>query len=241
MAIYTTITTHQQQRLADERRQFELQQAAELYQQSLYDDFIDDMYQLHKDGELNDTHNPWAFANARYRVLHRRIDVLRKAQVLQFLKEKQLIGRNHCQTGCEQKKLNDIIRLNTLNFDGIQLSSDTGMLNQLDIKCVLFDHLSLGNARFTNVDLSGAVFDGSILNGVKFIGSTLACVKFDGTKLDGADFGDSNLDGAIFINVNMSTVKLSKKQLQMVTILNTILPNPTTVGQSTIKSTTGII
>ncbi|CAF1398344.1 unnamed protein product [Didymodactylos carnosus] len=63
--IYTTITRDQQTQAAKERSQFDLKQAAELQQQQIYNRFIDDIYTLHRDGELNDTAKPRAFANAR--------------------------------------------------------------------------------------------------------------------------------------------------------------------------------
>jgi hypothetical protein len=105
IGIYTAVSNTQmqksakfavdeQERIASERRVFDLKQAGELYQQQLYKIFLDDIYTLHKDGELNNSANPWAFANARYRAGHRLWDTNIKAQVLQFLKEKQLIGRS---------------------------------------------------------------------------------------------------------------------------------------------------
>ncbi|CAF4644887.1 unnamed protein product, partial [Rotaria magnacalcarata] len=71
IGIYTGIATYQQIKAADERRDFDFKQATELQRQHLYNNFINDIYQLHKDDELNDTRSPWAFANARFRVLHR--------------------------------------------------------------------------------------------------------------------------------------------------------------------------
>jgi uncharacterized protein YjbI with pentapeptide repeats len=250
IGIYTVVTTDQQtkaaklvaneqQRFADERRQFDFKQAAESQQQHLYNNFIDDIYQLHRDGELNDSQNPWAFANARFRALHRQLDGLRKAYVLQFLKEKQLIGRNPCQTGCEQRQLDDIIRLNELNFDGLKLLSENGKLNRLNFKCVEFDHVSLVNATITNVDLSGAIFHSSQLNGVNFTGSSLACATFNGTLLNGTNFGDSNLEGATFINVDRSTVILTAEQLRQSTFLNTIMSNGTILNKTSTTSTAG--
>ncbi|CAF4698321.1 unnamed protein product, partial [Didymodactylos carnosus] len=110
---------------AEERRQFDLKQATELQQQQIYNDFIDNIYTLHRDDELNETSEPWAFANARYRAAHRQWDAVRKAHALQFLKEKGLIGRDQCTTGWEVKQLVDIIRLNELDLDNVQLISQT--------------------------------------------------------------------------------------------------------------------
>ena len=167
IGIYTGVTTNQQMKTAkleaDERQRI----AHESFQQSIYNDFIDNIYQLHKDGELNDSHSPWAFANARYRAVHRQLDKVQKAHILQFLKEKELIGRDESITGCEKEQPKDIIRLNALNFDYLQLFSETGTLNQLNLKCVELDRVSLVGAILTNVDLSGVSFEGSNLNGAR--------------------------------------------------------------------------
>ena len=238
IAIYTGLLTYQQTKAADERRDFDLKQAKELQQQHLFNNFIGDMYQLHKDDELNDTKKPWAFTNVRFRALHRQIDELRKMYVLKFLKEKELIGRNQCETGCEKRLLNDIIRLSELNFAGVRLSSETGILNKLNFKCIEFDHVSLAGAIFENVDLSGAVFDYSQLNGVQFEHSSFACATFDGTHLKDTDFGDSNLDSALFANVDLSATKLTAHQLQQATFINTRMPNGTMSNESTAVSST---
>ncbi|CAF3096719.1 unnamed protein product [Rotaria socialis] len=227
IGIYTGIATYQQIKAADERRDFDFKQATELQRQHLYNNFINDIYQLHKDDELNHTRSPWAFANARFRVLHRQIDALRKAYILKFLKEKELIGRGQCGNGCEPRLLDDIIRLNELNFDGVQLSSETGTLNKLKFQCVKFDHASLIGATFANVDLSGTAFDHSQLNGVQFNNSLLACATFNGSHLNGTDFADSNLESAVFANVNLSTAKLTPHQLRQAKFLNVTMPNGT--------------
>ena len=239
IGIYTAVTTNQQMKTAkleaDERQRI----AHESFQQSIYNGFIDNIYQLHKDGELNDSYSPWAFANARYRAVHRQLDTVRKAHVLQFLKEKELIGRDECITGCEEKQLKDIIRLNALSFDYLQLFSETGTLNQLNFKCIELDRVSLVNAIITNVDLSGVSFKGSNLNGAQFIGSTLNCAKFNGTQMDGTDLRKSNFTQAEFINVDLSTAKLTREQIEQSTFINVTMPNGTVLTQSVTASTKG--
>ena len=239
IGIYTGVTNNQQATVAKLTADRQQHIADESQQQQLYNDFIDDMYQLDKDGELNESRNPWAFANARYRAVHRQLDGIRKAYVLQFLKEKELIGRNQCQTGCEQKALEDIIRLSRLNFDHLQLFSETGKLDQMNLKCAAFDRVSLIGAMITNVDLSGTTFQGSNLSGTKFTGSSLACAMFNGTQMDGIDFGDANLAGATFINVDLSKVKMTPEQRQQSTFINQTTPTGTVFAESTTRFTQG--
>ncbi|CAF4199628.1 unnamed protein product, partial [Adineta steineri] len=236
LAIYTTIGSQQQKREAEKTRQFDLEQAEKirqfdleqvekLRQRTLYDDFINNIFKLDNYGYLKERKNPWAFANAYYRAAHRQWDTIRKADVIQFLKEKQLIGRNNCSNGCRTTELDDIIRLNELNFDNVHLTSETGVLNKLNLQCVSFDQVSMSNATFTFASLNGVSFDGGRLDKVKFDGSSLLCASFNGVNLSGADFGNSNLAGAHFSNSDMSGVKISEDQINQASFHNVIMPN----------------
>ena len=224
LAIYTSTTHSQQRDEAEKARNFDFKQAAEARQQTLYDTFLNDIYELDKNGYLAENKTPWAFANAYYRAAHRQWDVLRKGDILQFLKEQQLIGRSNCTTECRQTHLQDIIRLNELSFDNVRLSSQTGVLYALKLECVTFDQVSLANAQFSFVNLHGASFDGGRLNNAIFEGSSLKCVSFIGVDLHGVDFGDSNLTGVLFSNVDLSNTKLTQEQLEQAIFHNTTLP-----------------
>ncbi|CAF1244369.1 unnamed protein product [Didymodactylos carnosus] len=232
-AAYTIVTNEQKSKTAEQRRQFDLRQAEELKQQKLYNKFINDTYTLHRDGELDEQAKPWAFANTRYRSAHLQWDSLRKTDVLHFLKDRELIGRNKCHTGCEVKLLEDIIYLSELSFDNIHLRSDTGSLVQLNLKCVRFQQVSLTNATFSYVNLNGVSFDQSRLNGGKFQDSSLVCGTFHSTELRGTDFDNSDLQGAVFINVDLTKAKLTEKQTNEATFYNTTMPNGTLISQST--------
>ncbi|CAF3906819.1 unnamed protein product [Adineta steineri] len=215
LAIYTSISSEQQKQQAEKKQQFDFEQSRELRQQSLYDGFLNNIYKLDKDGYLNDTKNPWAFANAYYRAAHRQWDTIRKADVIQFLKEKQLIGRNNCSNGCRTTKLDDIIRLNELSFDNVRLTSETGVLNKLNLQCISFDQISMSNGEFSSVNLNGASFDGARLDKVKFDGSSLLCVSFNGANLAGAHFSNSDLSGA----------KITEDQINQASFHNVTMPN----------------
>ncbi|CAF4196874.1 unnamed protein product, partial [Adineta steineri] len=215
LAIYTSISSEQQKQRAEKKQQFDFEQSRELRQQSIYDGFLNNIYKLDKDGYLNDTKNPWAFANAYYRAAHRQWDAIRKADVIQFLKEKQLIGRNNCSNGCRTTKLDDIIRLNELSFDKVHLASETGVLNKLNLQCVSFDQISMSNAEFSSVNLNGVSFDGARLDNAKFDGSSLVCVSFHGANLIGAHFSNSDMTGAI----------ITEDQIKQASFHNVTMPN----------------
>ncbi|CAF4086452.1 unnamed protein product [Adineta steineri] len=215
LAIYTSIGSEQQKRQAEKKQQFDFAQSRELRQQTLYDGFLNNIYKLDKDGYLNDTKNPWAFANAYYRAAHRQWDTIRKADIIQFLKEKQLIGRNNCTNGCKTTKLDDIIRLNELNFDKVHLVSETGILNKLNLQCTSFDQVSMSNGEFISVNLNGASFDGARLDNVKFVDSSLLCASFIGANLTGAHFSNSDLSGA----------KITEDQIKQAYFYNVTMPD----------------
>lgn len=231
IGIYTAVTNEQIEKSAKlaaaEQRAFDLKQAAAVYQQKLYKDFVDAVYILHKDGELNDSVDPWVFANARYRAVNHEFDVIRKADVLQFLKEKKMIGRRACLNGCEPKNVEDIIRLNGLNFDNLNLSSETDNLYQLNFSCIQFDQVSMRNVKFSHVNLNGVTFTDSRLGGVQFEDSSLNCSSFNNTELIGVDFGKSTLNGARFNNANLFKAKLTPNQIEQAHFGNVKMPNGT--------------
>ncbi|CAF4012557.1 unnamed protein product [Rotaria sordida] len=241
LGVYTAITTAQEEKVADERRQFDLEQAAEYRQQAIYDKFLDDIFKLEKGGYFNEEKNPWAFANARFRAAHRQWDAIRKADTLQFLKENQLIGRTLGIKNRAVNKVDDIIRLNDLNFDNISLTSPTGSLNQLNLEYVVFDQVSMINARFSFVNLRETSFSYSRLNNVKFSDSSLAYASFNSTELDGTDFGNTNMIGVKFSNIDLCTTTLTEIQLQQIVFTNSILPNSTIGGQEKTTSTPSMI
>ncbi|CAF1258008.1 unnamed protein product [Adineta steineri] len=225
LAIYTAVGFQQQKQEAEKTRQFDLEQSAQLRQQTLYDEFINNIFKLDNYGYLKERKNPWAFANAYYRAAHRQWDTIRKADVIQFFKEKQLIGRNNCTNGCRTTNLDDIIRLNELNFDNVHLASETGVLNKLNLQCVSFDQVSMSNAIFSFASLNGVSFDGARLDNVKFDGSSLLCASFNGVNLAGVDFGNSDLTGAQFSNSDLSGAKMTEDQINQATFHNVIMPN----------------
>lgn len=228
LAIFTVISSSQDARDADQKRQFDLELAEKLRQQHIYDQFLSDFYMMNKDGQLNGNVGPWAFANARYRAANQQWESVWKGYSLQFLKEKQLIGRR-----CNGEE--DIIRLNKMNFQQIQLTSLDGNLYLLDMMCVAFDQVSMIGATVANTNLDGASFDSSSLNGVVFQDSSLIGVSFNGTQLDGTDFGTSNLQGASFIDVDLSKTKLTWEQIQQASFINSTMPNGTRSGKSLIE------
>ena len=237
LGIYTAITYQQEQGQQQKTEELSIKQTIESRQDAIYDQFLNNVYNLDKDGYLNESKDPWAFANAYYRAAHRQLDPVRKGDVLQFLKEKQLIGRNNCTSGCQSKQLKDIIRLNELNFDNVYLSSQTGTLNRLNLDCVSFDQVSMNNATFSFANLNGVSFDQGRLNNVNFGNSSMVCASFNGTDLEGVDFGNSDLTGAQFINVDLSKTTLTEKQKEQANIHSKITTKTSTIS-STISTRT---
>ena len=239
LGIYTAISSEQQRDQAERTREFDLKQAAEVRQHQLYDKFLTDMYTLEKDGYLDDDDYPWIYANAYHRAAHRQWDAIRKGDVLQFLKERKLIG-NTRSIGMDSfaKQSKDIIQLNRLNFDQICLKSQTNSLNSLDMTSILFDEVSMMNSRFLFVNLDQTSFNHARVNQTIFDSSTLISAVFDGTELYQTDFRRSDLSGTRFINVDLTTAKLTAEQLRQAIFINTRLPNGTFIRSTTTTTTT---
>lgn len=225
LGIYTAINAERSEQLAEQKRLFDFQQAAEIRQQKLFDKFLDNIYNLDKDGYLDKDKTPWALANAYFRAAHRQWDTLRKADVLRFLMEKRLIGRQIKIETVRSQQFTDIIRLNQLNFDHVNITSQTDSLNQLNLKNVDFDQVSLNYASFSFADFDFTSFTGARFNVAKFRNSSLTYALFKRTQLKLTDFGNANLTGAQFIDVDLSTAKMTEDQIGQLVCSNATLPN----------------
>jgi uncharacterized protein YjbI with pentapeptide repeats len=235
ICIYTAVDSQQQSREAEQKRQFDLQQNENRRQQDIYDKFIEDMYTFDRNGHLNDSAKPWAFANSRYWSAHRQWTSQLKVDALIFLKRRSLIGRQ-CRTNDDQIiTFEDIIKLNELNFDYIHLKSQTNGLVLLNMTCVHFDQISLIGSLFQLTNIDGATFEGSCLNDATFEDSSLVGVIFKGTQLRGTNFGTSNLQDAQFIDVDLTDTKLTEKQLQQASFVNSKMPDETESNGTTRK------
>ena len=234
LGVYTAITYQQEYETVRKTQELKMKQAIEARQATIFDLFLDNIFKLEKNGYLTENRGPtWAFANAYYRAAHRQLDHERKADVIQFLKEKELIGRRNVTTPCGSKIQLDIIRLNELDFDKVYFRSDTGTLNQLNLTWVSFDDVSMSSAMFPNSNLNGVSFDRGRLNNVSFGSSSLVCASFNGTDLRGVDFGNADLTNAIFWNVDLSTAILTDEQILQAYFWNVIMPNGTIIKQTT--------
>lgn len=233
LAVYTSINTQREQEETEKSWRLEINRQSDARRQLVFEMFINNIYKLDKDGYISDEKSPWAFANAFYRAAHRQLDPMRKGDLLQFLKERKLIGRQNCTDECQKKIQPDIIRLIALNFDDIQLISQTGLPGSINLDCILLEQVSMNNAAFSSVNMNGAVFEGGVLASVVFDNVNLACTVFDGTNLTGVDFGNSNLSGVVFSNVDLSGAKLTEEQQQQATFHNSRLPDGRLSGTST--------
>lgn len=212
----------------------ERKRITESRQQQIFDQLLDYIYQLHVDEELNQSAEPWAFANARYRSAHRQWDVDRKQQSIQFLKEKRLIGREYMYTDQGAMKIGcsrDIIQLKHLNFDGVKFESSAKHVYKLNLTCIHFDQVSLVNALFSASDLDYALFYQSLLSGSVFSKTSLNNSVFYQCKLDYVDFTTAEITGALFIGVNLSNVRLTPEQLNQILLYNVTTPDGNFVQQ----------
>lgn len=237
ICIYTAIDNKQKFTEAGRRRQFDLEQSEKLRQQEVYDKFIEDFYKLDKDGQLNDSAKPWAFANARYWSANRQLNPPLKVDALVFFKQKGLIGRRCRHNDNRLQVLEDVIKLNGLNFDHVQFKSPTNGLVPLDMTCVNFDQVSLSGSVFGSTNLNEATFEGSRLTGATFHDSSLVGTVFNRTEVDGVNFGNADLQNTQFIGVDLSKTLITEEQLAKATLNNSTLSNGVELADSSAKPT----
>ncbi len=122
------------------------------------------------------------------------MDADRKAQVLQFIYEADLINKE-----------NPII-----NLLGIDLS-DSNLMNAslLDVKIVGsdFTNANLENAKLMNSNFAGSIFNKSILKNAKLTDVNFEQAVFTQIDFIKADFEKANVLAAIFDNVDLSSAQ----------------------------------
>ncbi|CAF0724623.1 unnamed protein product [Adineta steineri] len=219
LAIYTAIGSQQQKREAEKTRQFDLEQSRELRQQTLYDEFINNIFKLDNYGYLKERKNPWAFANAYYRAAHRQWDTIHFDNV-----------HLASQTGTLHQ-----LNLQCVSFDQVSMSN------------AVFSFASLNGVSFDGARLGNVKFDGSSLLCTSFNGTNLTGAHFSNSDMTGAKITEDQIKHAYFYNVIMPNGKKSeitsstttKKPITQTTTTTTIIK--TKMSTTSLPSSTSTI
>ncbi len=210
---------------ADERSKIEREIAADNQREEALQAYLDRMSELLIDKGLRNTSEESeerVTARARTLAILRRLDPARKATVLQFLYESQLIKRN-----------NPIVLLDGAEITGANLRRI--ILINTTLRGISFTGANLAEAYLSESNLSGTDFTGANLIGANLRGANvagaflskanlaetyLAEAKLSLVNLAGADVSEANLDGANLDGANLDGANLRGADLERATVTN---------------------
>ena len=130
-------------------------------------------------------------ARARTLTALRAVDGERKATIVQFLYEAQLIG----------------------HFNGREVVAAVVHLHKADLRGTNLGMFNLSGVNLAGATLFGARLGGAHLGGAHLAGANLTMAKLPGAKLPGANLSEANLMGADLGGANLSEANLSEAML----------------------------
>ena len=132
----------------------------------------------------------WSVARARTRAMLRRLDGERKGDLLEFLAEAGLIGRDR------------------IGIDLAEADLGEADLAEADLRTADLGEADLSDANLSRADLRGAELSGADLRGADLRGADLT-----GATLHGADLTGADLTGATLDQVVLQEAKVTAEQL----------------------------
>jgi uncharacterized protein YjbI with pentapeptide repeats len=129
--------------------------------------------------------------NKTLAIVHR-LDGTRKAEIVRFLFEANLLARKLQILNLAEADLRH------LNLAYARVPQDVSLHDAI-LRRARFDGTRLVGTDFTHADLQGASFRGALLGGVEFQGANLK-----GAVFDGARFGESSSSGTSFVGACLS-------------------------------------
>ncbi|CAF4057967.1 unnamed protein product [Rotaria sordida] len=248
IGVFTIVTTMLQQKLSDQQREqdkedarlFRLQsdhQTDILRQETVFDTYIDDISAILMENEVQH------LVHIRIKTLTslRQLDPERKQHLLLFLYESGLIYHH------STKPISSLLRVNYVNFNDIFFKGT--MENQCSFLRLYLHEAYLSNSsfidcyidrgNFSNAIMYKATFFNTLLIRSSFKFASLVKANFNKSKLAGIDFSGASLVESIFTgtlwkernvnftNANLTGAIISNEQLHNSTLYNCILPNGT--------------
>lgn len=188
------------------------------YQQETLSNYLTEMTQLLLDKHLRgaDKNNEvWSLARARTIIVLWKLDGPYKGQVLQFLKEAELISL----------KRGGVIRLMGVNLQDADLRNAD--LRDSDLKDADLRGAQLQGANLENADLRSAHLGSSNLSKRSKLSK--------GSNLSKANLRNANLDSANLENANLRNADMKNAILTNTIQCHTIMPNGTESNQNCVK------
>jgi Pentapeptide repeats (8 copies) len=224
-----------QEAIEDQRAASEQNIEEQRAQDTALQAYLDQMSTLLLEGKLRESeegNEERTLARARTITVLQRLNPKRKAAVLQFLVEANLVQSVGGRA--------PILTLRGADLQGAKLSSFNLSCASLNDDDQITDPTSC--ADLSCADLSGADLSGVTMNGVILRGADLSYARLNnarifanlsyadlvGADLSGADLSGANLNGAILFKEDLSGVGLTKEERQQVLIQDPFDPAPTT-------------
>ncbi|MFN8502446.1 pentapeptide repeat-containing protein [Kouleothrix sp.] len=154
-----------------------------------------------------------SIARARTLTVLRVLDGLRKATVLQFLYEANLIGSIKLDNKTTLSSMSAIVSLEGADLTLAHLPK--AMLNGAILSGVNLSDADLNEAYLAGTDLSGASLSGTFLKGAELSGATLSRTNLDGANLEKAYLYKANLQGALLREANLREASLREADLRV--------------------------
>lgn len=205
--------TAQQGKVSDaanrQQHETELQIAEENRRENALQTYIDKMSELLlgkklRDLAIHESDEVLKIARVRTLTVLRGLDAKRKASLLQFMYESDLIAKDHCiinLKGADLKNAN----LERTNLSGADLK-DT------DLSGAKLERINLSKADLSHADLSYADLRGANLSGANLSGANLSGANLCLTDLTQADLSGTDLGGSILVAARLRGANLSRVQ-----------------------------
>jgi uncharacterized protein YjbI with pentapeptide repeats len=200
--LFTMQQDARQQQIEDQRAEAERELAVQRAQDEALQAYLDQMSSLLLEKDLRESKEDSEvrmLARARTLTVLKRLDSERNSDILQFLREAQLISRT-----------DPVISLNRSNLSGAKLSGVD--LSEADLR----RDQEASRANFNNADLSGANLSDAYLAEAYLIGANLSDADLLNTNLRGASLGLADLHNATLSKANLLKADLSGANLSEV-------------------------
>jgi uncharacterized protein YjbI with pentapeptide repeats len=194
-----TERSNQAQKIENQRAAAERELAEQRAQDAALQAYLDQTGTLLLEENLHDSKKTVSevrtLARARTLTVLQRLDASRKAQVINFLAEANLIDKEAPNP--------PVISLQDANLEGVKLEGSMYLAS-----------IDLAGADLSGADLSGVDLIGAWLFGADLSGIDLSCDSYFGRCFDPADLSDADLFDADLRNANLKDAVLTQAQLE---------------------------
>jgi uncharacterized protein YjbI with pentapeptide repeats len=234
IAVFTLVTNIQQTQISQRQHDTDIQIAGDQQREAILKTYIDDMTDLLLNHHLRNAQpndELIVIAQVKTLITLKRLDPVRKATVVQFLADSNLVGKEDVRS---DQFTSPLFFLDDTDLTGVNLSGADLSGVYLRGAHLTGANLSQSSLSFTEVekaDLSSADLEGAFMNGTFLSNATLTRADLHNAvlslaDLEGADLTNANLQGADLEEANLTNARVTKEQLaQALTLKGATLPD----------------